>query len=723
MRPSDVVRLLNSTDAGQTLNERQLYRHRMRAGFRIGDGKRIDLLRYIAWLVDQVHGSRDTPPPQDYEAKKEAARSRNAAIARAGRDIAPLPEVVDAQRKERGRTDFRFFCETYFPLTFYLGWSNDHLRVIAKIEEAVLHGGLFAMAMPRASGKTSAVECACLWAVLYGHHEFVALIGSDEQHAADMLDSLKTELETNDLLREDFPEVTHPIRSLEGIPHRSAGQLFHGERTHIGWTAKEIILPTIPGSSASGGIIRVAGITGRIRGMKYKRADGRTVRPSLVIPDDPQTDESARSLSQCQQRERVLAGAILGLAGPGRKISGIMPCTVIRPGDMADRILDREAHPEWNGERTKMVYRFPDNERLWERYAIIRADGLRDNQGLAPATAFYTTHRAAMDAGAQVAWEQRYNPDEISALQHAMNLKLQDEHAFWAEYQNEPLHDNLGSLSQLTVDDICSRLNGLPERMLPASSTFLTGFIDVQGTVLYWGVCAWEVDFSGAVVSYSTHPQQGLPYFTLQSVSRTLQDRYPGTGMEGSIYAGLEDLVRSLLSTPWRDVRGGEHGLQVLLIDANWGQSTDIVYNFCQAAPYGGIVLPSHGRYVGASTKPFAEYRRRPGDRIGLNWRIVASGGQRGVAHALYDTNYWKTFLHERLATPMGDRHGLTLFGKKPQAHRMIAEHCCAEYRVRTAGRGREVDEWKVRPQASDNHLWDVLVGCAVGASIVGAAL
>ena len=31
---------------------------------------------------------------------------------------------------------------------------------------------------------------------------------------------------------------------------------------------------------------------------------------------------------------------MLGLAGPGKKISGIMPCTVIRPGDMADRILD-----------------------------------------------------------------------------------------------------------------------------------------------------------------------------------------------------------------------------------------------------------------------------------------------------------------------------------------------------------------------------------------------
>ena len=62
--------------------------------------------------------------------------------------------------------------------------------------------------------------------------------------------------------------------------------------------------------------------------------DGRSVRPSLVVLDDPQTDESARSLSQCAARESILAGAVLGLAGPGTKISGIMPCTVIRPGDV-----------------------------------------------------------------------------------------------------------------------------------------------------------------------------------------------------------------------------------------------------------------------------------------------------------------------------------------------------------------------------------------------------
>ena len=42
---------------------------------------------------------------------------------------------------------------------------------------------------------------------------------------------------------------------------------------------------------------------------------------------------------------------------------------------------------------------------------------------------------------------------------------------------------------------------------------------------------------------------------------------------------------------------------------------------------------------------------------------------------------------------------------------------------VKTSGRGRTVDEWKLRPERADNHWFDGLVGCAVAASIQGAAL
>jgi hypothetical protein len=451
LRPTELCRLLNSTRLGEVISERQLHRHRTRAGLRIGDGRYVDLLRYVAWLVQIRHAPKPEPDGDPYERMKERARARNVALAIAGRDIGELPAVVNADRKALAASDFRLFCDSYFPLTFHLSWSPDHLKVIAKIEQAVLRGGVFAMAMPRGSGKTTICECACIWAVFYGHREFVCLIGSDEGHAMDMLESIKMELDGNDLLLEDFPEVIYPIQCLDGIANRCNGQLYKNERTHIGWTAREVVLPTIPESVASAAIIKVAGITGRIRGMKYKRADGQTVRPTLVVLDDPQTDESARSLSQCATRESILAGAVLGLAGPGKKISGIMPCTVIRPSDMADNILSRDKHPEWNGERTKMVYAFPTNEALWRRYAEVRADSLRNGNAGEEATTLYRDHRVAMDEGAIVAWPERFNHDELSAIQHAINLKLQDEAAFFAEYQNEPLPEVQAQEDELTA--------------------------------------------------------------------------------------------------------------------------------------------------------------------------------------------------------------------------------------------------------------------------------
>ena len=42
---------------------------------------------------------------------------------------------------------------------------------------------------------------------------------------------------------------------------------------------------------------------------------------------------------------------------------------------------------------------------------------------------------------------------------------------------------------------------------------------------------------------------------------------------------------------------------------------------------------------------------------------------------------------------------------------------------MRTEGRGRTVDEWKLRPEHVDNHWLDGLVGCAVAASMQGVSL
>ena len=724
LKPIEIVRIVNTTPLMAVLNDRQLRRHRDRAGFRISDdgGQTVNLFKYAAWLRSELM-LRQSMTPLTYEEKKNAARNRNLAMAMAGRDIGELPEVANPERKKQCRTNFRLFCEEYFPETFSLEWSPDHLKAIHKIETAVLRGGLFALAMPRGSGKSSLTEVAAIWAMLYGHREFIMLIGATESAALELLDSLMTEFEVNEHLAEDFPEVCFPIQQLDGIANRCAGQLYHGERTRITWTSNEIVLPTIKGSAASGIVVRVAGITGRIRGMKYKRPDGRSVRPSLVIVDDPQTSESAGSLEQTRKRVRVLAGDILGLAGPGQKISGIMPCTIIRPGDMADIILNRQTHPDWNGERTKMVYEFPKNMKLWEKYAEIRAEALREEGNFRRATEFYEAHRAEMDEGAKVSWEARYNHDEISALQHAMNLKFQDEIAFAAEYQNDPLPEDTDGEEILSIDAICAKINGIPHNKVPHACDRLTLFIDVQKALLFYVVTAWAENFTGSVIDYGAWPDQHRREFSLADANPTIQSEFPRAGLEGGLYAALTALTDDLLGREWEREDGAVLKIERALIDANWGQSTDLVYEFCRESKFAGIVLPSHGRYVGASSKPMTEYRKQPGDRLGFNWMMPSVAKKRAVRHVIYDSNFWKSFVHARLAVAIGDKGSLTLYGRIPGVHQLLAEHLTAEYRVKTSGRGRTVDEWKLKPEHHDNHWLDCLAGCAVCGSMLGSSL
>ena len=39
--------------------------------------------------------------------------------------------------------------------------------------------------------------------------------------------------------------------------------------------------------------------------------------------------------------------------------------------------------------------------------------------------------------------------------------------------------------------------------------------------------------------------------------------------------------------------------------------------------------------------------------------------GRMQLKNRIYDTNYWKSFVHTRWVVPMGDKGGLSLFGQK----------------------------------------------------------
>ncbi len=720
LKPGPLCRLLNSTPLGQVLTDRRLRAHREAAGLRIGDGKTIDLFRYAAWLFQRSRPEASTATSGEsltgYDRKRERERARNAVAAAEGAEIGELPAVVDRRRRETGRTNFRAFCETYLPYRFPLAWSPDHLQVIQRIETAVLEGGLFALAMPRGSGKTTLCEAACLWAALYGHHQFIALVGATMTAAQEMLDSIKTEVETNPLLAEDFPEVCVPVAHIEGSPSRQNKQTHNGERTRMRWSGREsIVLPTIAGSAASGVIVKCSGLTGRLRGMKHARADGEQARPSLAVVDDPQTDRTSKNPLVVKERLKIINGTVLRGVGPGKTMSGLCPCTVIRPGDLAAQLLDRNLQPKWQGERFQALYAFPADMDRWHEYAAVRADELRNGGDGSQANAFYRKHRKAMDAGAVVAWPQRFEAKELSAIQHCLNVFFDDPALFAAEYQNAPLAEDCGN-EQLDAEAIAVRTNNIGRGVVPSWCEHLVCYCDVQQDSLWWLVAGFDNRFSGAVVDYGVFPEQKTRFPQKKSLDATLKQLFPRAGIEGQIRGGLDRLATDLLGRDWRRDGGGVQRIERMLIDR--GFKTTVVDRFCREHVHATILTPAKGRGIGAKKAPMNLFKRRPGERLGEHWILKKEGPVRWCD---IDTHHWKSFVAARLQVAIGDPGALTLFGRQP--HKLLAEHCTAESFTRVEAEGRVVEEWDLEPTRPDNEWWDCLVGCHVAASMQGVVL
>lgn len=664
--------------------------------------------------------------------KRDAERKRRERAQ--ATDIGEIDPIADVERRESCKLDFGLFCKTYLgDEVFQLNWSTSHLTAIQRIEEAVLKNGNFAFAMPRGSGKSSLSRAAVLWSVLYGHSKFAYLIGANSSKGEEALDAVKIWLRYVDKIVGDFPEISQAINALNGVAQRATSQKCLGNPTEIEWSGNCVVLPTVPfpknhpnykkgeNADTSGTVIKVCGLDASgIRGSTHTTTKGYIVRPDFVVLDDPQTDLSARSDTQVDQRLTLINGAVLKLCGPSDKMRAIIPCTIIRKQDLAHRVLDRKQSPFWRGITTKLMPEMPVNMEAWDNYfAVYEKCLLADSLDMSLANDYYVDNRDVLDEGAVHSWPERKAPDEISAVQSAMNLYYQDRETFFAELQNQPIDDSIG-LAMLSIEEIQAKQATYDRMVVPDRAAYITCHIDVHKSILYYSLVAWEQNFTGTVIDYGAWPDQSRRIFGHRDLNRTLADICGFESEEEHIYNGLESLGEFLLGRSYQKPDGSELVLSKVLIDR--GYKGETVEQFCR--DQSGVFQSMAGMGVRASQKTLTESAAKDTIVKGFHWLVKPSSRYGKLNWVLADVNFWKTFLHERFIVGQGGKGCLDLFRDNPRVHEMFASHMRSEtydqlYSDKT---GRRVKEWALTPN-KDNHYFDTMVGNCVAASMLGCQL
>ena len=594
------------------------------------------------------------------------------------------------------------------PETFPDPWSDDHARAIGKMQAAIEGGGTFAFAMPRGHGKTSLCKGGgVLYSILTGKRHWVVAIAAASELAIPILEYAKRQLTENDILAELYPHVCHYFRAIDGKAIKARFQLRKdGKPTGIQYGKDMVIFPRAMSDAGAsdypsdGAIISAAGLTGAIRGRAKDGKGGRIIRPDMAILDDPQTRESAESPSQCDQRERIIMGDVLGLAGPRKKIAAFMPCTVIKRGDLADRFLDREKHPEWQGETCPLVYSWPDaQETLWAQYAEMLRGDLAAGRGADGATAFYVANRAAMDAGARVSWEQRIRDGEVSAIQTAENLLLESGDQFWAEYQNQP-REYVSLQYDLDESKILKCQTGFGRLCAPGEAEILVAGADINYSGINWTLTAVRPDAAAWLVAWGKWPER-----------RPLIDKQRGEGItEAQAISGGIVQLATLLNETAVDCGGRVRFPDCLYVDC--GFMTETVIGACNSLRLPMRVFPCRGR---AADK----YRtsKQPMKR-GDGWHIAQwDAGPVLVVNA----DYWREQMQRAFFLTPGSPGSIGLHAGPLGFHKRLVDEILSERlseHVITAT--NDFYKW-IRTPGTDNDLADALTYTLAGAAAAGA--
>lgn len=742
MSEAEYLAILN-TEFEEATTPSRLRRLKDAYGFRVKTKKgKLNALGIapIQWrrLWDAIEKSDSGFDKDAYDREQQIARREKL------RDIGSIPAVSDPALRAECDAKLEVFLKTAFPKIFHIEWSEDHYQLCDSLQTAIEKGGKRAVAYQRGFGKTQFCIGAIIWGILTGRLPMVMLISKNEEEAAGIQNGIQRRLETNKQLIALYPEICWVMATLRKSAQKRS---YRGNPIEVK-TGELLVLPVVeievevdgvkqwrkaPGSE---GVIKCCGIeSGSIRGSYYDRSDETTVRPKLVLLDDPQDEKSAKNPDTVKKLIEIIEGAIEGLNGPNERLAIFMPCTCIAPNDLAFQFTDRKKKETWLGIRQPALESFPTElfkeaegktRNLWYQYDAIRREDLAlGDDEHKRATLFFVQNREAMIAGASVRWKNRVEPPFVDPVQYLVTKFLSNRASFMAEFQQDPL-DTSANVAYLNESQLEEVFNGMDRGFIPEGVERVVCAVDIQEHVLYWKLVAWAPGFTGFISNWGAWPEQPPGRFDHHNVSRKISQEiarlYPG----GS-FTWIEEREQALrLLCRWllEPIRQGERLIQVdaVALDARWEKIEDVCLKIAGEEEFRGRVIPCGGQFVGPNRPSISNKTlEKTQSRVDRECEWVMSSKPNGMYFVEFDADHYRTRVQTGLAKMYARKTApgrISYNGTK--GSKFLASHLAAKRVEMMEGQRRTIEHWKNKPGADQDHWLDCLVMCLVMAEHEG---
>ena len=207
----------------------------------------------------------------------------------------------------------------------HVAWAKSARRWMTRAPEPM--ADRHAEVAPREMGKSTWWFLLLpMWAAAHGHVGFAAAFADTDTQAQTHLASFKAELDTNPLIRHDFPDLVAPKTRGRGTVEADRVSLYHAK---------------------SGFVFAAAGMDSSNLGMKVGDR-----RPDLIVLDDIEPHEARYSATLAAKRLNTLREAILPLNVYAHVI---LVGTVTMQGSIVHQIVqwnrgERHEGNEWVGE-------------------------------------------------------------------------------------------------------------------------------------------------------------------------------------------------------------------------------------------------------------------------------------------------------------------------------------------------------------------------------------